>query len=232
MADDDITQGLKTAVEAVEPADDEDDGPEPPAHQMPLFPSDRLDELADDAAGRQAQYREPRRGPGRPPGAKNKRTTDWIGYLERRYPSPLITLAEMRSRPARQLAEELGCKPLEAAALQVRCADIEAPYWHGKKPIDVNIQGQRPMLVMTDPNAWLASFEAQCEAGEILDMTAVRVRSAEMFEGEQNQALGAAVAGLVGRAELDKADETQASREVDEAEPLIGDQLTSDGGEP
>lgn len=192
MADDDIAQGLKTAVEAAADVDDGDDGPDPSPHHLPLFPSDRLDDLAADKEARRVQYEAARRGPGRPPGAKNKRTTEWLSYLEHRYPSPLVTLAEMRSRPTAQLAEELGCKPMEAAALQVRCADIEAPYWHGKKPVDVRIEGTRPMLAMVDPAAWLSRFEAEHSDAAAFDLTAVRVRGAELFDA-QADALGQAV---------------------------------------
>lgn len=77
------------------------------------------------------------RGPGRPPGARNKRTEAFRAYLLSRYRSPLTVLAETYSRPAADLARELGIKVGEAFKMQMDAARDLAPYLHSKAPIEV-----------------------------------------------------------------------------------------------
>lgn len=79
-----------------------------------------------------------RRRPGRPKGSANRTTKDTIRLLRAQgCHSPLEAAARIYSRPTAVLAEELGCKRAEAAALQVRMIDASLPYWHSKQPVEV-----------------------------------------------------------------------------------------------
>ena len=79
--------------------------------------------------------------PGRPPGVRNRRTEELIAYIGARYQLPAIVLAEIYSRPVRELATELGCKLPEALALQVSAAKELLPYLHQKQPLAVDVSG-------------------------------------------------------------------------------------------
>ena len=113
------------------------------AVQLPLLPSDQLDALPVE--GRATALRAPRRG--RPPGSKNRSSEEWRTYLLGQYRSPLVVLAETYSRSVSDLAVELGCKPVEALALQVRAAVELAPYLHSRQPVEVNHNGAPAMTL-------------------------------------------------------------------------------------
>ena len=77
------------------------------------------------------------RGPGRPPGARNKKTEAFREHILSRFKSPLTVLAETYSRPVADLARELGIKKGEAYKMQMDAAEKLAPYLHSKAPIEV-----------------------------------------------------------------------------------------------
>ncbi len=81
------------------------------------------------------------RAPGRPPGARNRRTKEWTDYILSRYRSPLIGLAEVVSTPWADLAEAMGCNRLEAAEFWRKCAKDLADFVHQKQPTAIDVQG-------------------------------------------------------------------------------------------
>lgn len=107
------------------------------AEQLSLLPSPVAVEMAadQDGEGEIAQ----RRGPGRPPGSRNKRTEEWCDFILSRYRSPLLFLAEAYSRPVEVLAAELGCSNLDAFKAQKSAAEALAPFMHQKQPVAVEI---------------------------------------------------------------------------------------------
>lgn len=147
-----VESGIASAVELI--GDDmERSTPFEVPEQCELLP------LAPAGQGDTAQRRVERSGKvGRPRGAVNKKTRDWAEYLLSRYPSPLQGLAEIYSRPVRDLAIELGyiqfdkdgrvtrkAKPEELHDLlktQISAADKLAPYMHSKKPIGIDTGDQ------------------------------------------------------------------------------------------
>lgn len=107
------------------------------AEQLSLLPSAAAAKMAGDqsADGEVAQ----RRGPGRPPGSRNKRTEEWCDFILGRYRSPMLFLAEAYSRPVEVLAAELGCDKLDAFKAQTAAALALAPFLHQKQPVAVEI---------------------------------------------------------------------------------------------
>lgn len=87
---------------------------------------------------------------GRKPGTKNRRTGDVQRYLRQFGPDPAVALMRMLARPAEMLAEEMGCKKLEALDRQIRIAAELLPYFHGKKPVDVNVHTTGHMTLIMD----------------------------------------------------------------------------------
>lgn len=134
MADDDGKKlGLKTAVArthdaAVSIMEGE---------QLALLPTDAAAGMIADqsAEGDAAQ----RRGPGRPPGSRNRRTEEWTDFILGNYRSPLLFLAETYTRPAAVLAAELNCKMQDAFKMQVAAAEALAPFVHQKQPVAVQV---------------------------------------------------------------------------------------------
>lgn len=198
----DRTQGMTAAMDGAEIG-------EPPverAEQLPLLPSDQVAKLPTDRAARREALRAPRSGPGRPPGARNKSTAAWRDYLLGRYPSPLVALAEAYTRPARDLAEELGCKPVEAFQVQMRAAAELAPYLHGKMPVEVQVSGALPVIHMMAPEDAVRLY-AQTGTGDgveggigtLMDLTPV------VNEMQQNQWVDGGRSGHSERPDLEDA---------------------------
>ncbi len=176
MGDEGRKEGLSAAVaEAMEQST-------PPvlAEQLPLEVKGDLGETlpGDDQAPAV-------RGPGRPPGSRNKSTDQWVDYLLARYRSPLVALAEAYSRPVEELAKELGCSKLEAFTRQVMAAKELAPYVHQKQPVAVQVDSTGVVsLIIHAPGAGgqvpagagakvvagvLVDGEAETESDEISD---------------------------------------------------------------
>lgn len=143
------------------------------------------------------------RGPGRPAGAPNKRTTAWVEYLLNQYSSPLVVLAETYSRPVNELAKELGCDRESAYRLQIAAAQALAPYLHQKQPLAVQIdaKGVVHLTIHRAPVATVGAGAgpgagARVISGQVLDLAVEE-------ESEQDQGLSEGESGRVGQTELD-----------------------------
>jgi hypothetical protein len=120
-------------------------GPDPPASPrqldltMPspidassaeeLQPPDLLG-LPETAAAREKAAVRNNAGKGRPRGVHNHKTELWIGYLLKRYPSPLEGAIQLANAPIAELARDLRCSPLDAAKLKVQAMAASIPYLH------------------------------------------------------------------------------------------------------
>lgn len=126
--------------------------PAPDQLALPIAPAAPGPSIeAQRQAGRAAQLplgnvieQEPLQGSrpgGRPRGAINRKTADWQAFMLARYRSPLLVMAETFSRPLGELAQVLGCTPLEAFHLQMKAAAELAPYLHSKMPTAIQLDG-------------------------------------------------------------------------------------------
>jgi hypothetical protein len=104
--------------------------------------------------------------PGRPRGARNRRTVDMIRlYQASGLPDPLLFQGKLLQAGVDGLARELGCDRLEAADLLAKVADRLAPYFHSKRPTQVELQpGVTPVLVMRELDG-VAALPAGTAAG-------------------------------------------------------------------
>lgn len=98
---------------------------------QPLLPLQGESVGAEDEAEQEV---EAQRGPGRPPGARNRSTEALLDAFGRQYRHPLFVLGSIWSRPADVLAHELGCTKLEAFQLQQRAAEAALPYTTKRMP--------------------------------------------------------------------------------------------------
>ncbi len=136
------------------------------AEQMVLLPELPLDSgfAAQADAG-------PRRGPGRPPGAKNKNTEAWREYLLSKYRNPLEVLAQTYSCSVAQLAAALGKigpvtfdQAVELFKLQIQAAKELAPYVNQKMPLAIDT-GDGAGLIQLVINQGLAQQQGVQDAG-------------------------------------------------------------------
>lgn len=119
--------------------------------ELPLGPTNA--QRATAAAG----YR----GPGRPPNSRNRRTAEMLEYLRSKgYADPLEVLAATCSRPAWELAAEIGCTVAEAFDRQQWAADKMLPYWHSKAPIEIDAKGAlvAPLVMLLGDSAQAAAM--------------------------------------------------------------------------
>jgi|SRR5882672_4028767 len=139
------TEGLKTAADLVlgamgrpEPA------PEPEQIDLEdLLGLPRPIVSAADGGGAAGS-----RGPGRPPGSRNRRTVQWVDFLLRRYASPLEVLAQMATARVDDLMKQLGCSALEAFQEKRHAAIALAPFLHQRQPLALNVT-ERKIVYLT-----------------------------------------------------------------------------------
>src|ERR1700744_1369880 len=129
----DTKSGLPTLLREIHP---EDDDPPDNGEQLALG----LDHAGETKEAREARFRGK---PGRPAGARGKRTLAWADHILARYPSPLLGLAAMANMPTDQLAATLGCSMLEAFQEKRHAHVALLPYVHSRMPIDLNVQDRR-----------------------------------------------------------------------------------------
>lgn len=75
-----------------------------------------------------------RGGPGRPPGVRNKRTEEWIGYLLGRYTSPVEVMLRIANMGVEELRVALACSAMEAIEIILKAANYSAPFVHARSP--------------------------------------------------------------------------------------------------
>lgn len=110
---------------------------------------------ADSAGALDLDAAPERRGPGRPPGARNRSTEQWTRYLLSRYRSPLLALAEIAQAHPHRLAAELSeglpsteaVTPAEALRIIMQAAQALAPYLHQRQPQALDTGGAGLLVV-------------------------------------------------------------------------------------
>jgi hypothetical protein len=116
----------------------------PDAEQLELI----RDEVPNRDAGTAVAVME-RRGPGRRPGALNRRNAKFREQLLAMSGGvhPALALARAYSMPVGTLAAVLDCSKLEAFHCQMRAAAEVLPYMEGKQPVQVDVR-QRSDVVL------------------------------------------------------------------------------------
>lgn len=95
--------------------------------------------------------------PGRPKGAKNKSTKEWVDFfLSKVKESPLIALGRLYSENTELLARRLCCKRLDALKMQVAAANAVLPYVHQKQPIAIETSSEElpTIQIFTSPTVY------------------------------------------------------------------------------
>lgn len=162
--------GLKTATELALEAE--------PARSLPGS-GEQLElgaEPLPDLLGMRQVVGADRRGPGRPAGARNKRTEAWTDYLLSRYSSPLEGLLQLATMGVEDLVTAIGCTRLEALQEKRQAMIAALPYLHQRQAIAVDLT-KRSVVHLTINEAPDAEF------GDQVALTAT------VIDNEQNQQL-------------------------------------------
>ena len=129
------------------------------------------------------------RGRGRPPGAKNKSTTDWTKYILGRYRSPMEFLAEAYNRPVQALAAELKCNVLDALKVQMICAKELLPYLHQKQTTASDDGGKEPVplaIMVSEQGAALVDAGARGDGMRVIAAEILPPDNDELGKGKDD----------------------------------------------
>ena len=107
-----------------------------------------LDDLAVADALNAAAAEQARRGRGRPPGARNRRTAEMLEYLETLgFEPPLLALAKRVAVDTKALARALRCSIKDAYDSQNQALVALLPYWHQRLPMAVDVEERRSIAL-------------------------------------------------------------------------------------
>jgi hypothetical protein len=159
-----MSDGTKTAVDLAVAQAAEAGEPEG-AEQFDLLGMPSLSELQESMVAA-------RRGPGRPKGARNRRTTATVDYLLARHTMPLEGLLSMAEMGVDELAKRLKCSPLEAWQEKRLCWAAALPYCHQRQAIAVDVTSHGMVQLVVEASPEVAALINQAGAGEgaIIDM--------------------------------------------------------------
>ena len=161
-------EGLKTAADLVLSAMGQRE-PEPEPEQIDL--EDLLGLPRPIVSAPDGAASPERRGPGRPPGSRNRRTVQWVDFLLRRYASPLEVLAQMATARVEDLKNQLGCNALEAFQEKRHAAIALAPFLHQRQPLALNVTERKVvyLTISTDkPDSRIVDAESVTLAAELV----------------------------------------------------------------
>lgn len=86
-------------------------------------------------------------GPGRPPGAGNRATREWVRHLIDKHGSPLERLLEIAATDLEELQRSLSCTKVEAFDRRLTALKEALPYLHQKLPQAIQVEGAPLMAV-------------------------------------------------------------------------------------
>ncbi len=163
--------GERAAVEAVLAEVGEEDE----AEQLGLFAPPVTEE------GRRRQL--VKRGPGRPPGARNKRTERTVQFLLARHRDPREVLLEIAGTQVEDLAALLGCTLLEALQERRLAAVAVLPYVAQRQPLAIDVTN-RQVVYLTINEGQLQ----EAGAGDGIGVTARVIENVEFQEVSAEEA--------------------------------------------
>jgi hypothetical protein len=101
-----------------------------------------------------------RRGPGRPPGARNRRTERTAAFLLARHRHPIEVLLEIAEANVADLAGFLNCTMMEAAQEKRLAASAVLPYLASRMPLEIDLSKKSVVyLTIVDGHAAQTSAE-------------------------------------------------------------------------
>ena len=130
------------------------------------------------------------RGPGRPPGSRNKRAEDAAREVIERLGDPLVMLAAIAMTPVADLMA-VGLSVAEALTEKRLSAQAVLPYLHQRKPLAVNVDGRQVVHLTIGglapgPSEGVAIDVAECvEIQAVSDVADGEVAQSWVAQSEQ-----------------------------------------------
>ena len=87
---------------------------------------------------------------GRRPGSPNRRTKEWVRFLESRYGNPLEVLMQIAFAKVDDLRAQVGCTAMEALQEKRLAATVLVPYFASRKPIALNVEERKVVYLNID----------------------------------------------------------------------------------
>lgn len=112
------------------------------------------------------------RGPGRPRGSRNKRTTAMVDFLMRQYKDPRAVLLQIAQADVEDLVARLGCTAMEALQEKRLAAIGVLPYIAQKQPLAINLNA-KGVVYLTIEEGTVAPTNGSAASLLTLDLTAV-----------------------------------------------------------
>lgn len=128
----------------------------------------------------------PRRGPGRPLGARNRRTQEWAQFLTARYGNPLEVLAQMATASVAELHKQLGCTPLEAFQEKRLAAIALLPYMAQRQPLSVDLTNRQVVYLSISDGAGAADPGDDGHAMTLTGHVVEIVENQEVSDGQDD----------------------------------------------
>lgn len=164
--------------------------PEPapaPAQQLSLLPKPLLEGQEADFSPA-AEPVEPRQGPGRPPGSKNRATKDVVSYLEGlNVKRPLVVLGRLWSmKPKAMVAKGYAKTVPEAVRLIAQTAIAGLPYVEHKQPVAVDLNGKGIFQLVIGDVSTADQDSIDDGLSVVLDLVANKIEVGEKVEGKSD----------------------------------------------
>ena len=156
--------------------------------------AEQLELIRDRLPGRDAGAAvvvDRRRGRGRPPGARNRRTAKFRDQILAMGPHPAIALQRAYSRPVELLAAELECTKLEAFGVQVRAAAELLPYVEGKQPVTVDLRQHHDAVIVMAGAPGVGAAELMAAAEQAVEGMIFDLEEGEGYSIDEAGELGA-----------------------------------------
>jgi hypothetical protein len=163
------------------------------ATDTPSPPVQQLDLLAEPGVLSRQQGSAPaaeRRGRGRPKGAKNRRSQEWVQYILALYPSPVESMAAVGAMQPEELLLAIGIRPtgwIEPSGHVRKVRSVREMVAKGVKPVRVEA-GWRPVYENADLK-WAFEKIQQAQAGAAPYLHEKRGAVVEDSEGNDVPAL-------------------------------------------
>ena len=162
--------------------------PERRAVQLALLPRPAEEGAKPPVDRQEAEVvAEPERGPGRPPGARNRRTQDLVKYVTAKgYGLPIERLAQLYSSDPAQLVLAFNISYAEALEVIKSAAIACLPYLHQKQPVSVDIEGKGTFQLIIGDIGQADPEEIEEGFSLVLDLQANTIESGEKEEGKSD----------------------------------------------
>lgn len=108
-----------------------------------------------------------KRGPGRPPGALNRRNAKFRDQILAMGPHPALALQRAATTPVDVLAAQLQCSLHEAALIGIRAAAELLPYLEGKQPTVVELRQHHDGILILPGGPTIDGGQLQAIADQV-----------------------------------------------------------------